>query len=168
MVPGTAQIINISVNTPYPGTESWVTEERRLHTRDYRLFDIQHAVLPTRLPLADFYKELLTTQRAIYAKFLGWTQLRKIAAISAGLLMRGRTNYIKGLFKMNSVFRPDLLVADHARPVDYQIPLPPPQTGAAPAVGRALYIHAPRGRSGRAIDAATEQFVEETRMGTAP
>ena len=50
------EIINISVNTPYPGTESWLTEERRLATRDYRLFDIQHAVLPTRLPLAEFYK----------------------------------------------------------------------------------------------------------------
>ncbi len=38
-------VINISVNTPYPGTESWVTESRRLETRDYRLSDIQHAVL---------------------------------------------------------------------------------------------------------------------------
>ena len=46
------EIVNISVNTPYPGTESWLTESRRLTTRDYRLFDIQHAVLPTRLPLA--------------------------------------------------------------------------------------------------------------------
>jgi hopanoid C-3 methylase len=167
------EIINISVNTPYPGTESWVTEERQLQTRDYRLFDIQHAVLPTRLPLAEFYGELVTTQRAIYAKFLGWTQLRKMAGITAGLLLRGQTNYLKGLFKLNSVFRSDLLLADHAQPVDYQIPLPPPQApssraGAAPAVGRALYIHAPRGRAGRAIDAATEQFVEETRMGTAP
>ncbi len=161
------EIINISVNTPYPGTESWMTEERRLQTRDYRLFDIQHTVLPTRLPLAEFYDELLTTQRAIYAKFLGWTQLRKMAGISAGLLLRGQTNYIRGLFKLNRVFRPDLLLADHARPVDYEIPLPPHST-AGPAVGRALYVHAPRGRAGRAIDAATEQFVEETRMGTAP
>jgi hopanoid C-3 methylase HpnR len=161
------EIINISVNTPYPGTESWVTEERRLQTRDYRLYDIQHAVLPTRLPLVEFYEELVATQRAIYAKFLGWTQLRKMAGISAGLLLRGRTNYIKGLFKMNSVFRPDLLIADHAQPVDYEIPLPPPST-AAPAVGRALYVHAPRGRAGRAIDAASERFVDETRMGTAP
>jgi hopanoid C-3 methylase HpnR len=161
------EIINISVNTPYPGTESWMTEERRLQTRDYRLFDIQHTVLPTRLPLAEFYDELLTTQRAIYAKFLGWTQLRKMAGISAGLLLRGQTNYIRGLFKLNRVFRPDLLLADHARPVDYEIPLPPHST-AGPAVGRALYVHAPRGRAGRAIDAATEQFVEQTRMGTAP
>src|SRR6267142_172151 len=33
-------VINISVNTPYPGTESWITDGRRLETRDYRLFDI--------------------------------------------------------------------------------------------------------------------------------
>jgi hopanoid C-3 methylase len=48
------EIVNISVNTPYPGTETWRTEARRINTRDYRLYDIQHAVLPTRLPLADF------------------------------------------------------------------------------------------------------------------
>ncbi|MGA7128421.1 MAG: hopanoid C-3 methylase HpnR, partial [Chthoniobacterales bacterium] len=38
------EIVNISVNTPYPGTESWRTESRNINTRDYRLFDIQHAV----------------------------------------------------------------------------------------------------------------------------
>src|SRR5207237_37255 len=69
------EIVNISVNTPYPGTESWLTEERRLETRD--------------------------------------------------------------------------------RP-------------AGAGAGRALYVHAPRGRAGRAIDAATEHFVDETRMGATP
>src|SRR5947208_9725916 len=161
------EIINISVNTPYPGTESWLTEERLLATRDYRLFDIQHAVLPTRLPLPEFYEELVTTQRAIYRKHLGFGALREVAGISARLLLRGRTNFVKSLFKLNSVYRTDLLLADHARPVDYEIPLPPPHA-AAPTVGRALYVHAPRGRAGRAIDAATERFVEETRMGSAP
>ena len=53
------EIVNISINTPYPGTETWLTESRRLSTRDYRLFDIQHAVLPTKLPLAEFYHELV-------------------------------------------------------------------------------------------------------------
>src|SRR5262249_43113738 len=43
------EIVNISVNTPYPGTETWLSESRRLTSRDYRLYDIQHAVLPTRL-----------------------------------------------------------------------------------------------------------------------
>src|SRR6201999_1512957 len=66
------EVVNISINTPYPGTESWLTEQRRLQTRDYRLFDIQHAVLPTKLPLPAFYRELLHTQRVLYSKHMSW------------------------------------------------------------------------------------------------
>ena len=73
------EIVNISVNTPYPGTESWLTEARRLTTRDYRLFDIQHAVLPTRLPLAEFYQELVSTQQVLNRKHLGWTAVRSLS-----------------------------------------------------------------------------------------
>src|SRR5271163_5308588 len=86
------EIVNISVNTPYPGTESWWTESRRLTTRDYRLFDIQHAVLPTRLPLADFYGELVRTQQVLNRKHLGWSAVTSLAAILAGNLSRGQTN----------------------------------------------------------------------------
>src|SRR5437588_2466224 len=120
------EIVNISVNTPYPGTESWLTEERRLQTRDYRLFDIQHAVLPTRLPLHEFYGELVATQRAIYAKHIDWHDIRGVAGIATRLLLRGQTNFVKSLFKLNSVYRPDLLLADHRAPVKYEIPLQPP------------------------------------------
>ena len=126
------EIINISVNTPYPGTESWLTDGRRLETRDYRLFDIQHAVLPTRLPLAEFYRELVTTQRAIYRKHLDWRQLWDVAGIAARLLLRGQTNFVKSLFRLNSVYRPELLLADHAAPVAYEIPLPPQGRRSAP------------------------------------
>jgi hopanoid C-3 methylase len=162
------EIVNISVNTPYPGTESWLTEERRLATRDYRLFDIQHAVLPTKLPLEEFYGELVTTQRAIYGKHLGWRTMMDAAGLAGRLLLRGQTNFVKSMFKMNSVYRPDLLLADHTRPVDYEIPLKPAYEPAVAASGRSLYIHTPRGRAGRAIDAATERFVDETRMGATP
>ncbi|HEU0156688.1 MAG TPA: hopanoid C-3 methylase HpnR [Stellaceae bacterium] len=151
-------VINLSVNTPYPGTESWVTDGRRLETRDYRLYDIQHAVLPTRLPLAEFYQELVSTQRAILKKHLGANQLWEAGGIVARLLLRGQTNFVKSLFRLNRVYRPELLLADHRRPVAYRIPSPP-------AASAALYIHAPRGRKGRAIDAATERFVEATRIG---
>jgi hopanoid C-3 methylase HpnR len=161
-------IVNISINTPYPGTESWLTEERRLESRDYRLFDIQHCVLPTRLPLAEFYDEVVTTQRAIYQRHLGMIGLRRFAGDAARLLLRGQTNYIRGLFQMNNVYRTDLLLADHHRPVKYQIPLPPPAKAVTPATGRALYVHPPKGRAGRAIDAATERFVDETRTGATP
>src|SRR5271168_3385202 len=133
------EIVNISVNTPYPGTESWLTEERRLATRDYRLFDIQHAVLPTRLPLAEFYAELVATQRAIYSKHLGWRQITGAAKLAGGLLLRGQTNFITSMLKMNSVYRPELLLADHARPVDYQIPLQPAHEASRTASGRSRY-----------------------------
>src|SRR5439155_19406897 len=51
------EIVHLTVNTPYPGTETWHTEARTLTTLDYRLFDIQHAVLPTMVPLDKFYAE---------------------------------------------------------------------------------------------------------------
>src|SRR5947199_1964104 len=97
------EIVNISVNTPYPGTESWLTESRRLQTRDYRLFDIQHAVLPTRLPLDEFYGELVATQRAIYRTHIDWRDIPGAAGSATRLLLRGQTNFVKRLFKLNSV-----------------------------------------------------------------
>ena len=158
------EVINISVNTPYPGTESWATQGSEVASRDYRLYDIQHAVLPTRLPLAEFYDELVTTQRAFYRKHLGWRRLIDTAGVVAGHLRHGQTNFLRSLFLLDRVYRPELLLADHALPVKYQMPLPRP-LAARHSTSRALYIHSPRGRKGRAIDNATERFVEETRMG---
>ena len=48
------EIVHLSVKTPYPGTEIWHTESRKLTCLDYRLSDIQHAVLPATLPLPEF------------------------------------------------------------------------------------------------------------------
>ena len=77
VVPRTVpEIINISVNTPYPGTESWLTEQRRLTTRDYRLFDIQHAVLPTRLPLRRILRGAGDDAAGIYAKHIDWRDIQ--------------------------------------------------------------------------------------------
>jgi hypothetical protein len=42
--------------------------------------------------------------------------------------------------------------------VPYEIPLPPPHREHIDA--KTLYIHAPRGRRVRAVDPATERFVE--------
>ena len=50
------EIVHLTVNTPYPGTETWHTEARKLTSLDYRLFDVQHAVLPTRLPSSSFMR----------------------------------------------------------------------------------------------------------------
>jgi hopanoid C-3 methylase HpnR len=158
------EIVNISVNTPYPGTETWHTEARRIQTRDYRLYDIQHAVLPTRLPLPEFYEELIRTQRVLATKHLGWAAFRGLVTLVLGHLARGQTNFVRSLWKFNSVYDPALMLADHRRPVAYEMKLPPaPKATVDP---QTLYVLKARGRSGRAIDDATEQFVDATRMGT--
>jgi len=70
------EVVHLTVATPYPGTELWLTESRQLTSRDYRLFDVQHAVLPTKLPLKRFYEELVNTQSVLNRKHLGWGALR--------------------------------------------------------------------------------------------
>ncbi|HYS68541.1 MAG TPA: hopanoid C-3 methylase HpnR, partial [Paraburkholderia sp.] len=113
------EIVNISVNTPYPGTEIWLREQRRLTSLDYRLYDIQHAVLPTRLPLREFYTELVRTQQVLNRKHMGWTALRGAAGQAGKLLLRGQTNFVRMLWRFNSVFDPRLQLDDHARVVRY-------------------------------------------------
>jgi hypothetical protein len=95
--------------------------------------------------------------------------MRDVSGILLRLLLRGQTNFAKSLFSLNKVYRPELLLADHAAPVPYELPPPPPHRAEGPrGSGASLYILSPRGRRGRAIDQATERFVEETRIGTAP
>ncbi len=161
------EVVNISVNTPYPGTESWLTEERVLTSRDYRLYDIQHAVMPTRLPLADFYAEMVTTQRAFYRKFAGWRAAYATAGVVARQLLRGHPNFLKSLYLLDKLYRPELLLADHNMPAIYEIPMPAGSAAASEPRPAQIYIHPPRGRKDRAIDAATENFVETTRIGGA-
>jgi hopanoid C-3 methylase HpnR len=160
------EIVNISVNTPYPGTEIWHTESRKLTSRDYRLFDIQHCVLPTRLPLEKFYEELMKTQRVMNMKHLGWSALWGASSIAARRLARGQTNFVKMLWKFNTVYDKNLLLADHEMPVVYEMSPPPLVANPDEKPSKeSLYVHAPQGRRGRAIDDVTERFVDETRMG---
>jgi len=157
------EVVNISVNTPYPGTETWHTEGRRLTSRDYRLFDIQHAVLPTRLPLERFYAELVKTQRIMYTKHMGVRGMVNYGSTLTRLLLQGQTNFLKMLWRFNRAYDPAQLLADHARPTQYQIGAPPTVQGMPDR--QSLYVHRAQGRRGRAIDDATEQFVEATRIG---
>ena len=128
------EIVNVSVNTPYPGTETFRTESARLTTRDYRLFDIQHAVLPTKLPLDRFYGELVRTQQVLNTKHLGFSALKDTALIAARLLARGQTNFIRMLWKFNRVYNPARQLADHRRAVTYEMRLP-----AAPMQSKASH-----------------------------
>jgi hopanoid C-3 methylase HpnR len=137
------EIVNISVNTPYPGTETFATQSDRLNTRDYRLFDIQHAVTPTKLPLAKFYEELVLTQQVLNMKHLGLSALKETVFRAVRLLFRGQTNFARMLWRFNEVFNPRRQLADHARPVTYRMHLPEP----TPTVDRnKLYVLRPPGK----------------------
>ena len=46
-----------SVLTPLPGTDLWETASRQVTTRNWEMYDIVHAVLPTKLSLEEFYEE---------------------------------------------------------------------------------------------------------------
>ena len=158
------EIVNISVNTPYPGTEAWVRESRPFTTRDYRLYDIQHAVLPTLLPLPEFYEELVKTQQILNMKHLGWRALKGTASIVARHLLHGQTNFLRMLWKFNSVYNPKLQLSDHQQPVRYAMSLP--SSGRDSILSNVQFIHEPRGRKSRQIDEATEEFVNESLTGT--
>jgi magnesium-protoporphyrin IX monomethyl ester (oxidative) cyclase len=118
------EIVHLTVKTPYPGTEIWHTDARDLTTLDYRLFDIQHAVLPTKLPLPVFYRELVRTQSVINRKHLSFAAARGTIGIMARHLMRGQTNFIRMLWRFNKVYNADRQLRDHEREIRYTLPLP--------------------------------------------
>lgn len=56
-----------SVLTPAPGSDLYAAVGDRLTTRDYRLYDYMHAVLPTRLEGRDFFGQLARLYRRTYS-----------------------------------------------------------------------------------------------------
>jgi hopanoid C-3 methylase HpnR len=139
---GVPEIVHLTVNTPYPGTETWQEKAGGLATRDYRLFDVQHAVLPTRLPLRQFYEELVETQSVLNRKHLGFANLKKTFMKVLGLLVRGQTNFFRMLWKFKSVYNAERQHADHFRPVEFS--LRTPSRSAPREDAKDLYVHTPR------------------------
>ena len=136
------EMVHLTVATPYPGTETWLSAANQLTTLDYRLFDIQHAVMPTRLPLKKFYAELVKTQRVLGSNHIAWGAVRGAAAIAFKLLLRGQTNFIKMMWKFNQVYNAERQYSEHFRRVKYRM-TPPPSGGCTRAGAAGLYVHQP-------------------------
>ncbi len=78
-----------SVLTPLPGTDLWDEVESSVQTRDWELFDIAHAVLPTKLPLKEFYSQYAglwkhTTDVRYQVQGKLKTHLALVAALATG------------------------------------------------------------------------------------
>lgn len=74
------------------------------------------------MALSDFYRKLVEPQQVLNRKHLGWSARREAALIVGGHLLRGRTNFIKSLWKFNSVYDAERLLADHSRKIRNPIP----------------------------------------------
>jgi radical SAM superfamily enzyme YgiQ (UPF0313 family) len=66
-----------AVLTPLPGTDLFQEVESNLITHNYDFFDFIHTVLPTELPLKDFYKEYLNLYKKGIPRWRGFYSLRK-------------------------------------------------------------------------------------------
>jgi pyruvate-formate lyase-activating enzyme len=55
-------LVTFTVETPLVGTKLFDESGGKLTTRDWSLFDLEHAVLPTALPLDEFYREMARLQ----------------------------------------------------------------------------------------------------------
>ena len=149
------EIVHLTVNTPYPGTETWHTEARKLTSLDYRLFDVQHAVLPTRLPLKQFYAELVKTQAILNRKHLGFRALWGASKMVLSHLWHGQTNFLRMLWKFHRVYNPERQYDDHFRDGPYT--LSPPQGQAVTTLKPSdLYVHLPKVTQPRARRATRE------------
>jgi hopanoid C-3 methylase HpnR len=158
------EIVHLTVNTPYPGTETWFAGSRTLTTRDYRLFDVQHAVNPTQLPLRRFYEELVRTQSVLNRKHLGFSALKDTFFLALKLLARGQTNFVRMLWKFSQVYNPERQIADHERPVRYAIRLPGETDGRRPDPAL-LYVHQPGRKERLAAAPAGQEFREAAAEG---
>ena len=63
------------------------------------------------------------------------------------LLMRGQTNFLRGMALYNKIYNIEKMLSDHKQPVSYEIPLPPTGNGLGRSVG--LYVHAPQAGASR-------------------
>ena len=57
-----------TVLTPFPGTDLYEKRFKDLTTNNYEMFDIFHSVLPTRMPLPEFYENFINLYRKAYLK----------------------------------------------------------------------------------------------------
>ena len=111
--------------------------------------------------VAPDYDDLVKTQRILNRKHLGWKALGEVAKMAASRVAHGQTNFVRMLWKFNSVYDPKLLLADHGKAVEYEMALPPPAREKIEP--ETMYVLPGAHRTGRAIDAETERFVDETR-----
>ncbi len=105
-----------SVLTPLPGTDLWDEVKSDVMTEDWELFDITHAVLPTKLPLHEFYAEYAGLWRhALDVRYKIRGRLRTHIELIGALALRKVTfEALRKGMRMGSVLSsPETFLAAH-------------------------------------------------------
>jgi radical SAM superfamily enzyme YgiQ (UPF0313 family) len=105
-----------SVLTPLPGTDLWETASQRVTTHDWEMYDIVHAVLPTTLPLDEFYEEYSRLWRHVLeVRYRHRGKLKTYAglglALATGKVSLGAVR--KGMNIAKVFSRPETFLKDH-------------------------------------------------------
>jgi radical SAM superfamily enzyme YgiQ (UPF0313 family) len=101
-----------TVLTPLPGTAFFQEKFQELITRNYEVFDFLHTVLPSRLPLEEFYANMA---RLYASTTLGWNELKQ--RIRSGRIPLSSLKRMKDLLK--DVTDPEAYLRD--------LPVPQPE-----------------------------------------
>ena len=105
-----------SILTPLPGTDLWNEAKSRVTANRWEMFDIVHSVLPTKLPLEEFYEEYSALWRhvlGIRGKSEGKMKnyLRVAGALATGKL--SLRNVQRGVGMAKRFSNPQTFLRDH-------------------------------------------------------
>jgi radical SAM superfamily enzyme YgiQ (UPF0313 family) len=105
-----------SVLTPLPGTDLWESAQHQVTTRNWEMYDIVHAVLPTRLPLDEFYEEYSRLWRHVLeVRYRERGKVRTYLQLGGALLSgKVRLDSVRKGMNIAKVFsRPETFLAAH-------------------------------------------------------
>lgn len=108
-----------SILTPLPGTDLWSQASQRVVVDNWEMYDIVHAVLPTKLPLEEFYAEYSGLWRHVLdVRYRHRGKVKTYLQLGAALLTgRVTLGAVRKGMNLASVFsRPETFLAAHASP----------------------------------------------------
>ena len=106
-----------SILTPLPGTDLWDDVKRNVTTENWEMYDIVHAVLPTKLSLEDFYEEYSGLWRhALDVRYKLRGRMRTYVQLGAALATRKVTlKAVRNGMNIAKVFsRPETFLRAHS------------------------------------------------------
>jgi hopanoid C-3 methylase len=105
-----------SILTPLPGTDLWDTAKTNVNTHEWEMFDIVHTVLPTTLPLDEFYAEYSALwQHALNVRYRYKGKFKTYLQLGAALATRKVTlKAVRSGMNIAKVFsRPETFLKAH-------------------------------------------------------